>query len=105
VLQSEDGLDHRFSAKGFYGTGIYGAEKASYSHSYTYRAGTVDSKPDCRQMLLCKFVLGEDKDYGMQTNNELRLPPLKPGSAGVRYDSVRGGPHSGSTMHIVYSNG
>jgi hypothetical protein len=104
VLRSEDGLDHRFSAKGFYGTGIYGAEKASYSHSYTYRVGTVDSKPDCRQMLLCKFVLGEHKDYGMQTDNELRLPPLKPGSVEVRYDSVRGGPHSGSTMHIVYSN-
>jgi hypothetical protein len=56
-------------------------------------------------MLLCKFVLGEHaKDYGMQTDKELRLPPLKPGSAGVRYDSVRGGPHSGNTMHIVYSN-
>jgi hypothetical protein len=29
ILDSEDGLDHRFSAKGFYGTGIYGAKKVS----------------------------------------------------------------------------
>jgi hypothetical protein len=106
ILRSEDGLDHRFSAAGFYGTGIYGAENASYSNSsYAFKVGTpISGCRDCRQLLLCKFALGEWKDYRMHTDSSLRLPPLKPGPTQVQYDSVRGGPHSGSIMHIVYSN-
>ena len=49
-------------------------------------------------------MLGEWKDYGTETNQELDLPPLKPDISGQRYDSVRGGPHSSSIMYIVYSN-
>jgi hypothetical protein len=104
VLKSESGLDHRFSEKGFYGTGIYGAEKASYSDCYTYKVPEpVDGRHGCRCFLLVQFALGNSKPYGTEIDRDLRLPPLLPSSSD-RYDSVSGGPHSGSMMHIVYEN-
>jgi hypothetical protein len=104
ILESEDGLDHRFSAKGFYGTGIYGAEKASYSDSgYAFKCGTISGQSNCKKILLVKMALGNFKNYGKDIDRELRLPPMLPQSKD-RFDSVTGGPHSGSIMHIVYTN-
>jgi serine/threonine protein kinase len=105
VLKSESSLDYRFSEKGFYGTGIYGAEKASYSDCYTYKVPEpVDGRQGCRRFLLVQFTLGKSKPFGTEIDRDLRLPPpLLPGSSD-RYDSVSGGPHSGSMMHIVYEN-
>ena len=58
IINSEDGLDHRFSAKGFYGTGIYGAERAEYSDKgYAYKCpGKVNGHAKCKQILLCTCI-------------------------------------------------
>ena len=62
-------------------------------------------------MFLAYVLCGNIKDYGMATSNGLRRAPnLPPGHADYGtsaapglYDSVKGGPHSGSHMYIVYT--
>eukprot|EP00940_MAST-03C_sp_MAST-3C-sp2_P003410 g3410.t1 len=91
--------------KGYYGTGAYFAEKAAYSHSYAHPAN------GRRYMFLAYVACGNIKNYGMKKMTSLkRGPDLEPGhpdyggqwSPGL-YDSVQGGPHSGSVMYIVYN--
>ena len=36
IYESEEGLDIRFARAGMFGTGIYFADNAGYSHTYTY---------------------------------------------------------------------
>ena len=36
IYESEEGLDIRFARAGMFGTGIYFADNAAYSHTYTY---------------------------------------------------------------------
>jgi hypothetical protein len=99
VLEHEDGPDPRFSRGGFYGAGLYLAERAIYSNDdkYVHCCTTVDVRPvrprtvRVRQLLLCRAALGKWHDYRDKIKPDLKMPPTEGG--GVLYDSVRGGPH------------
>jgi hypothetical protein len=95
VLEHEVGPDPRFSKGGFYGPGLYLAEKARYSNDDRYvhqvPAGTLGCHRSHRQLLLCRAALGVSFDFGEIVQKDLKKPPEE--SAGVLYDSVRGGPH------------
>jgi hypothetical protein len=99
VLEHEVGPDPRFSRGGFYGPGLYLAEKARYSNDDRYvhqvPAGTLGRRLAHRQLLLCRAVLGVSFDFGEIIDRDLKKPPEE--SAGVLYDSVRGGPHQPRT--------
>ncbi len=53
-----------------------------------------------KQMFLCQVALGDVVQ--LDPNNELRIPPLKPGSTSERYDSV-GGVTGGSQIYVCKS--
>jgi hypothetical protein len=97
ILQHDTGLDYRFSAKGFYGHGLYVAEKSEYSDQYSFK-NTDGAK---RSIFLVRVALGEFRVYGSAQDNSLTKPP-KNARTGRMYDSVQGGPHSGSMMYVVY---
>lgn len=79
------------------GTGAYFAEKASYSDD-----GFVhQTKNGERQLFLAMVLTGKSKDFGTNTETDLKRPPVLPSGGGI-YDSVKGGPHSGSLMYVVY---
>jgi len=105
VLAHEVGPDPRFARGGFYGPGLYLAERARYSNhdQYVHRC-----QEHC-QLLLCRAALGESYDFGENIEKDLKKPPTE--SVGVLYDSVRGGPHrptkagageDDSPMFVVY---
>ena len=87
VLAHEVGPDQRFARGGFYGPGLYLAERARYSNHDKY----VHCCQEHRQLLLCCAALGESVDFCEKIDSELTKPPTE--SDGVLYDSVRGGPH------------
>ena len=96
------GFDPRLG-QGYYGVGGYFAQNARYSESYEFKVpGTT-----LRQMFLATVLTGVFKDYGVKTEKNLKrapeLPRSHPNHPGL-YDSVKGGPHSGSFMYIVYSS-
>ena len=99
VLEHEVGPDPRFSKGGFYGPGLYLAEKARYSNDDRYvhqvPGGTLGCHRSHRQLLLCRAALGLSFDFGDDVRKDLKKPPEE--SAGVLYDSVRGGPHQPRT--------
>jgi len=93
------GFDPRLG-KGYYGVGAYFAEKAKYSHAYTHKPGG-----GVGQMFLASVLCGEFKNYGTTlAQSNKRAPQLPSGHSRYpgSYDSVKGGPHSGSYMYIVY---
>ena len=54
IYTSEQGFDFRYSAQGLWGTGTYFAEKARYSHHYSFRCFD-----NVRQILLARVLTGE----------------------------------------------
>jgi len=72
IYSSEDGLDMRFSNNGMYGTGIYFADNALYSHTYAFKSPADNTF----KMFVC-FVLTGDACMMNQPDNSLKLPPLK----------------------------
>jgi len=95
------GFDSRMGSAGsFYGAGAYFAEKASYSDQDEYVHTTSDGD---RQLFLAKVLTGKSKDFGQSLSNGLKRPPPLPSGQGL-YDSVKGGPHSGSVMYVVYDH-
>ena len=99
ALQHEIGLDPRFSSKGFYGHGLYLAEKAVYSNGTPgkeYCFKTSENGRQVRQLLLVRAVVGTCRDYGTTINRGHSVDDMVQGS-GVLFDSVRGGPHRPST--------
>ena len=118
VLEHETGLDPRFSRPGFYGTGLYLAERACYSDGTAPESvvkktyAHVDAAAGTRSLLLCRAALGNHHDYGTETQESLTMPP-KDTSSGLLFDSIRGGPHrpdrSGpgdrdSAMYVLYDS-
>lgn len=98
--QNASGFDPRLGA-GYYGVGAYFAQSASYSvRSYSYNCSSGH-----RQVFLALVLTGRSKDYGTQKAQTLkRAPDLEAGHefAPGLYDSVKGGPHDGTIMYIVY---
>lgn len=96
-----DGLDTRYSnPRGFYGSGLYFSDSASYCDRYAFRTA---QDPHVRQLLLCAVLTGRCKNYEEDRHHDLRRAP--PG-----YHSVTASAHSHdslgshSRMWVVYSN-
>ena len=65
IISSYAGLDQRLSNGGFYGHGLYFAEYARYVNGdQTKRYFYSPPNSDHRQMLLCKVLCGNVKQYG-----------------------------------------
>ena len=98
IVNSECGLDDRYSMhksfKGYYGCGIYLAERARYSNGdqskkYYFQKGSE------RQLLLVRAICGRSKDYWTSIAEQL-IPGrdlVIPNSNKTLYDSVLAGPH------------
>jgi hypothetical protein len=96
VLRHEAGMDPRFSSRGFYGTGLYLAEKACYSGGTGSQYAFCPNYPDTsvRQLILARAAVGKTYDYGTTVNKDTRALQKPPNeSAGVLFDSVLAGPH------------
>ena len=97
------GFDPRLGS-GYYGKGAYFAQNCQYSAaSYAHK---MYGNQSLKQLFLASVLIGEYKDYGTTTMNSLKrapdLPSHHPHAPGL-YDSVKGGPHSGTFMYIVYN--
>jgi hypothetical protein len=108
----QDGFMMQFAQRGFWGRGIYFAEKSSYSHSYAYTPhgdtwqATFMDRPigqdGEREMFLAKLLVG--KATTLAQDKSLIVPPLDPDKPGQRYNTVEG-QTGGSKVYIVYENG
>jgi len=114
-LDKQDGFMMQFSQTGFWGRGIYFADKSVYSHSYAYKPQTRSrdrpvGRSDEREMFLTKLLGGKEvlmnRDESEQKRLEckkLTVPPMIPGT-GSKYNTVTG--HTGgSQVFVVYENG
>jgi len=90
----EEGFDMRFANTGFFGTGIYFHEKASYSHGYRYSTYSSTSS-----MFIAEVLIGEI--YKSPTNSSLKMPPFKNETKKIRYDCVKA---DYDEMYIIYNN-
>lgn len=102
VHKGKVGLDPRCTGEQrYYGSGVYFAEGAAYVDSnYAYKS---PGKPLERQVILAHVLCGRVFDYGQTLDKGLKRPPYVANSTDI-YDSVQGGPHSGSVIRVVYSN-
>ena len=117
----QDGFMMQFAAQGFWGRGLYFADKAVYSTHYSYKppkasflssaasgsGSRLGGKADEREMFLAKLLVGNEvllnRDESPQKASEYRqltVPPIDP-QTGLKYNSVTG--HTGgSQVWIVY---
>lgn len=105
VALNREGFMVDYASAGFYGRGLYYAERPLYSHLYAHRS-TVDGVTHYA-MLVCRVLCGRWRNMGTTTDramNRLKLPS-------ALYDSVLGGPHQPdgdgagdrkSMMYVVY---
>mmetsp|Transcript_23653 Transcript_23653/g.50182 ORF Transcript_23653/g.50182 Transcript_23653/m.50182 type:complete len:298 (+) Transcript_23653:594-1487(+) len=103
-----DGFMMQYAAQGYWGRGIYFADKASYSKDYSYKPPTSSSvaeRPDAREgeseMFLTRLLVG--KEIKLDQNRSLTVPPSDP-STGLKYNTVTGETQC-SQVWIVYENG
>mmetsp|Transcript_48702 Transcript_48702/g.72299 ORF Transcript_48702/g.72299 Transcript_48702/m.72299 type:complete len:894 (-) Transcript_48702:279-2960(-) len=111
----QDGFMMQFSRKGFWGRGIYFAQKSDYSNSYSYKPGTdCSERPGAgsseREMFLAKLLVGNEilMDINESASKaaecrELTVPPTDP-QTGLKFNTVTGYT-GGSQVWIVYENG
>lgn len=100
IMKSDEGFDMRFSNAGLWGTGIYFAENAKYSHEYAYQ-DYKDTAIGIKQMFLAKVLIGDS--ISLVQNRSLKYPPYIEGQE-ERYDSVNGITKD-TKVYIVYDNG
>ena len=74
----------RFSREGMWGTGLYFAQKASYSDFYAYK---LTDKAETKQMFFAKVLIGKYK-Y-LESDKNIKMPPINEETK-QRYDSVKG---------------
>ncbi len=86
----------RFSPGGMWGRANYFAVNSSYSNGYRHECGG-------GQYQMFNAIVIEGKSSKLQSNNQLTMPPLLPGSNVDRFDSVLGNTN-GSDVIMVYSN-
>ena len=105
------GFDPRVAGPGFYGTGAYFAEKAAYSLNYASAAPPGSPFAGRKQLIIADVAVGDYFNYGKAIDRSLSRPPQKAPSGKAAevefqdaplYDSVKGGPHGGSCMFVVY---
>ena len=88
ILQHEEALDPRFSNAGFYGRGLYLADKASYSNGTAEKTYAFVDSDGTRSLLLVRAALGRVSDFSSAIDRDLRMPP-KDDHSGLLYDSVK----------------
>ena len=101
ICKSEEGFDMRLAGDGWWGRANYFAEKAQYSHKYSFR----DAATGCHVMILAKVLTG--KSFFSESDKTLKRPPELPDSGNnrvkKRYDSING--NAGDTkVFMTYSN-
>lgn len=119
----QDGFMMQFAARGFWGHGLYFANKAAYSSHYAFKPDTSSFVPmarnsrsgaemntDEKEMFLTKLLVGNevflDRDVSSAKANEYReltVPPTDP-VTGYKYNTVSG-KTGGSRVWVVYENG
>ncbi|KAI2502805.1 hypothetical protein MHU86_11629 [Fragilaria crotonensis] len=118
----QDGFMMQYSQSGYWGRGIYFAEKSSYSYSYSYqpflgtaglpstslqRPRAVDGE---REMFLTKLLVGKEVLMNREESpqkaaecKKLIIPPVDP-VTNLKYNTVTGNT-AGSQVWVVYENG
>ena len=88
------GLDSRKSkGGGFYGDGIYLAEKAGYAMHYAFYERSASGR-DTYVLLVVRTALGEPREMGVVVtpdSRKMRTPGMQ--ACGMPYGCVTGGPH------------
>jgi len=101
ICKSEDGFDMRLAKDGMWGRANYFAEKAQYSHRYSFR----DDATGCYVMILAKVLTGNS--VFSEPDNKLKRPPELPESGNSRvkkrYDSINGIAND-TKVFMTYSN-
>lgn len=117
----QDGFMMQFASAGFWGRGLYFADKAAYSSYYSFKppndslmtslssgsSSRPGGKGDEREMFLTKLLVGNevflDRDVSSQKAQEykqLTVPPTDP-KTGLKYNTVTGNT-GGSQVWVVY---
>ena len=94
VLAHQEGLDPRFSSGGFYGQGIYLAERAAYPVGGRYAHRVAGHGGTRFQLLLVRVAAGAVQDFGAEVTaatKKMRFPCTA--GSGRLYDCVMAGPH------------
>ena len=96
VLAHQEGLDPRFSGGGFYGQGIYLAERAAYPVGGRYAHRVAGHGGTRFQLLLVRVAAGAPQDFGTEVTaatRAMRFPGSRADNGGRLYDCVMAGPH------------
>ena len=101
VLAHQEGLDPRFSVGGFYGQGIYLAERAAYPVGGRYAHRVAGHGGTRFQLLLVRVAAGAVQDFGAEVTaatKKMRFPGRataggREREGGRLYDCVQAGPH------------
>ena len=101
VLAHQEGLDPRFSSGGFYGQGIYLAERAAYPVGGRYAHRVAGHGGTRFQLLLVRVAAGAVQDFGAEVTaatKKMRFPGRataggREREGGRLYDCVMAGPH------------
>ena len=96
VLAHQEGLDPRFSSGGFYGQGIYLAERAAYPVGGRYAHRVAGHGGTRFQLLLVRVAAGAPQDFGTEVTaatRAMRFPGSRADNGGRLYDCVMAGPH------------
>ena len=100
IFKSDEGFDMRFSNAGFWGTGVYFADRAKYSDDYAY-CDPSDENGEVKQMFIARVLIG--KSCCLERDKSLKMPPVDKVTE-ERFDSIHG--KIGETgIYIVYDNG
>ena len=83
VIESHEGLDHRFNGKNatMYGKGVYFHKESRYCHSYAHVTPS-----NTRIILLANVLVGNS--VAQESDPTRFVPPLLPNSQVERYDSI-----------------
>ena len=95
VLAHQEGLDPRFSSGGFYGQGIYLAERAAYPVGGRYAHRVAGHGGTRFQLLLVRVAAGAVQDFGAEVTaatKKMRFPGSR-AAGGRLFDCVMAGPH------------
>jgi len=100
IWNSDEGFDSRCANTGMWGVGIYFAETAAYSHSYSH-----DNDDGDHQIFYADVLVGQS--VTLKSDQSLKKPPTKPGylqrSENETYDSVNGITYN-TKVYIIYKN-
>jgi Poly(ADP-ribose) polymerase catalytic domain len=108
IYRDQEGFMMQFAKLGWWGRGLYFADRSDHSDSFSYRprheayTDRPGGDPDEREMFLATLLVGNA--VYMEGDRSLVVPPLDPAKPGRRYNTVRG--KTGDyPVWSVYENG